>query len=218
MGLIEEKGILRFLLCPTCVQRGKDRYFFDVGPGFAPFNEMDLCKNLNEEDSDDEDDENYIDQRHSIDQKQMCLIQREGPKEVTLHEFLKDGIKQIGKRPFREIENELQVGDQIWIYRDRSSNPCNPVAFLMPYAHVAVFVGIEDGQKKVVHVTKASFLDGIMTATIKKDPISNVINPDDRGRTKMILTIEQNAILFFLSFPRSQDPGSTARFQHSDTD
>ena len=50
---------------------------------------------------------------------------------------------------------------------------------MMPYAHVAVYVGEEDGQKKVVHVTKASV--GIMTATIKKVSVNNVINPDDQG-------------------------------------
>ena len=204
VSLIQEKGMQRFLLCPTCVKLGKDHYFFDVGPGFEPHNEMDFCKNLNDEDTDDEDSEDCVDQRHSIDPKHMCLIQREGPKEVTLHQFLKEGIENIEKRPFRDIESELQVGDQVWIYRDRSSklqsccgaSLCNPVAVLMPYAHVAIFVGIEDGQKKVVHVTKASCWDGILTGTIKKDSIGNVINQDDRGRTK---TITKCAI-FFLVF------------------
>ena len=126
---------------------------------------------LTDQDSDDEDDDDYVGLRLDT---------------VTLRGFLKDGIKKIEKRPFREIESELQVGDQIWIYRDRRSNPCNPVVLLMPYVHLAVFVGIEDGKKKVVHVTKASFLYGINTATIRKDSISNVINQNDRGRTKMI--------------------------------
>ena len=137
---------------------------------------MDFCQSLNDADFDDAED-----QTHGIDEKQKILIGRCELKVVTLHEFLKNGIQQIEKTPFRVLEADLKVGDQIWIYRDRRSNPCNPIAVVMPYAHVAVFVGVEDGQKKVVHVTKASFMDGIMTATIKKDSINDVINPDDQG-------------------------------------
>ena len=99
-----------------------------------------------------------------------------------MYEFIRDGLQKIEKTPFRDLEADLKVGDQIWIYRDWSSNPCNPVAVLMPYAHVAVFVGLEHGQKMVVHVTKAPIMDGIMSATIKKDSINAVINPNDWGR------------------------------------
>ena len=53
---------------------------------------------------------------------------------------------------------------------------------MMPYAHVAVYVGVEHGEKKVVHVEKASCLNGIMTATIKKVPLTHVINPNDQGK------------------------------------
>ena len=158
--------------------QGKDQYFFAVGPGFEPLDVRDFCQSLN----DDHFDDDYLDQKHSIDEKQKILIGRCELKVVTLHKFLKDGIQQMEKTPFRELEADLKVGDQIWIYRDGRSNPCNPIAVMMPYAHVAVFVGVEDGQKKVVHVTKASLMDGIMTATIKKDSINAVINRDDRGR------------------------------------
>ena len=52
----------------------------------------------------------------------------------------------------------------------------------MPYAHVAVYVGVEHGEKKVVHVEKASIcLNGIITATIKKVNLNRVIKPDDQG-------------------------------------
>ena len=177
VSLVGEEGMDRFLPCPACMTQGKDQYFFEVGPGFEPIEPvMDFCQSLNDGDFDDAED-----QKHSIDEKQKILIGRCELKVFTLHEFLKDGIQQIEKTPFRELEADLKVGDQIWIYRDGRSNPCNPVAVMMPYAHVAVFVGVEDGQKKVVHVTKASLKDGIMTGTIKKDSINVVINPDDRG-------------------------------------
>ena len=161
--------------------QGKDQYFFAVGPGFEPLDVRDFCQSLN----DDHFDDDSLDQKHSIDEKQKILIGRCELKVVTLHKFLKNGIQQMEKTPFRELEADLKVGDQIWIYRDGRSNPCNPVAVMMPYAHVAVFVGVEDGQKKVVHVTKASITDGIMMATIKKQSISLVINPDDQGRAKL---------------------------------
>ena len=182
VSLVQEKDMerCRFLPCPTCTPQGKDRYFFDVGPGFEPLDPMEFCQSLNYEDFDDDDDD-CEDEKHGIDEKQKSLIRRNDLKVVTLHEFLKDGIQKIEKRPFRELEGNLKVGDQIWIYRDRRSNPCNPVAVLMPYAHVAVYVGEEDGQKKVVHVTKSSIMNGIMTATIKKVSVNNVINPLDRG-------------------------------------
>ena len=48
----------------------------------------------------------------------------------------------------------------------------------MPYAHVAVFVG----NNMVVHVAKASpCSQGFMMGTIKKEPISSVISPEDQG-------------------------------------
>ena len=177
VSLVREEGMERFLPCPACMTQGKDQYFFAVGPGFEPLDVRDFCQSLNDADFNDAED-----QKHSIDEKQKILIGRCELKVVTLHMFLKDGIQQMEKTPFRELEADLKVGDQIWIYRDGRSNPCNPIAVMMPYAHVAVFVGVEDGQKKVVHVTKASLMDGIMTATIKKDSINAVINPDDRGR------------------------------------
>ena len=183
VSLVREEGMERFLPCPVCMTQGKDRYLSAVGPGFEPLDPMEFCRNLNAEDFDDAED--CIDQKHGIDERQKCLIGGIKLKAVTLHEFLKDGIQKIEKMPFRELEADLKAGDQIWIYRDRRSNPCNPVAVMMPYAHVAVFVGVEDGQKKVVHVTKASITDGIMMATIKKQSISLVINPDDQGRAKL---------------------------------
>ena len=167
----------RFLLCPFCTVQGKDRYFSAVGPGFQPLDEMELCQNLGLIDEDFGD--TFIEEKHGLDIKQKGLSKEEVP---TLHEFLKNGIEIIEKTPFRELEGDLEIGDQIWIYRDGRTNPCNPVAVLMPYAHVAIYVGVEHGEKKAVHVEKASCLNGIMTATIKKVPLAHVIKPDDQGK------------------------------------
>ena len=47
---------------------------------------------------------------------------------------------------------------------------------------MSVDVGEEEGQKKVIHVTPASLWDGVMMATIKRDSINDIINPDDLGK------------------------------------
>ena len=175
----------RFLLCPACMLKGDDRFFSEVGPGFEPHDSMESCQSLINEESDDQMDEVYRDkeEKHCLDKRQESLIGSYQQQPVsTLHEFLKDGIQTIEKTPFRELEGDLEIGDQIWIYRDGRTNPCNPVAVLMPYAHVAVFVGVEHGEKKVIHVEKASIcLSGIITATIRKVNLNRVVNPDDQG-------------------------------------
>ena len=139
VSLVKEERMQRFLPCPACIIRGKARYFFEVGPGFEPLDSMEFCQSLNDQDLDEEED--YNQQNHEIDEKQRSLIKANELKVVTLHEFLKDGIQKIEKTAFRDLDAALKVGDQIWIYRDRSSNRCNPVSALMPYAHVAVSWG-----------------------------------------------------------------------------
>ena len=128
--------------------KGKDRYFSAIGPGFKPRDEMELCQSLWL--GDDDFGDTFIEEKHGLDIKQKCLRQEEVS---TLHEFLKDGIQTIKKIPFIGLRG-YQIGDQIWIYRDRRTNPGNPVAAIKPDAHVAVCVGEECGEKKVVHVEK----------------------------------------------------------------
>ena len=206
---MHEEGIERFLPCPSCMVKGKDRYFSAVGPGFEPHDDKELCQSLMLIDEDFGD--TFIEEKHGLDTKQKCLI-RNKEQVSTLHEFLKDGIQTIKKVPFRELEGNLEVGHQIWIYRDGRTNPCNPVAVLMPYAHVAVYVGVENGVKKVVHVEKASCLSGVMTATIKKVPLAHVISPDDQGKA----SFQQKYHLYIShsSFSWPRDPSYQARLQH----
>ena len=146
---------------------------------------MESCQSLIDEESDDKMDEDCHngEEKHHLDEKQKSLMGSYEQQPVsTLREFLKDGIQSIEKTPFRELEGDLEIGDQIWIYRDRRAHPCNPVAVLMPYAHVAVYVGMDHGVKKVVHVERASIcLNGIITATIRNVNLNRVIKPNDQG-------------------------------------
>ena len=36
----------RFLCCSTCISVDKERYFFDIGPGFVPLNSLERCKSF----------------------------------------------------------------------------------------------------------------------------------------------------------------------------
>ena len=178
-------------MCPACMVKKRNRFFVKVGQGFEPHDLNERCRSLVHEDfaqgqelSSEDGESDSDEDDHTVDEKQMVLVKDEGEqKEPTLHESLsEEGIQKIPKKPFRELEKDLQVGDQIWIYRDGRRNPCNPVAVLMPYAHVAVYVGEgRGGKKKVVHVSKASALKGVMTATIEKVSLTRVIKPDDEG-------------------------------------
>ena len=79
VSLVKEEGMQRFLPCPVCMVQGKDRYFFEVGPGFEPLDSMEFCQSLNDQDLEDE--ESYNQPKHKIDEKQKSLI-RDGQKKV----------------------------------------------------------------------------------------------------------------------------------------
>ena len=190
--------------------KGKDRFFSAVS-GFEPKDELELCQSLQLDDLDVDlaDEVGPVEEEHSLDERQRSLTGRSYHRQIsTLHEFLEDGIGSIEKVPFSELRKDLRIGDQIWIYRDRRTNPCNPVAVLMPYAHVAVFVGDD----KVVHVTKAPCSTGILTATIKKVPIDQVIKPYDKGKWFQIIQDIFNRPYFSFSWP--QDSSVQTRYQH----
>ena len=77
------------------------------------------------------------------------------------------------------LQPDMQVGDQVWIYRDANTTSCNPVANIMHYAHVVVYMG----NNEVVHVDKDnSCFAGILMGTISRVPIEEVIEPDDQGK------------------------------------
>ena len=73
-------------------------------------------------------------------------------------------------------------GEQIWIYHDSVTNPCNPITccFRNTYAHVVIYVGVNRGVREVVHIKKASWTKGVMKAKIKKENVNDVIKPGDQ--------------------------------------
>ena len=109
-------------------------------------------------------------------------------KPFNLNDFLKSGIKSIEKWPFHRVKKDIKIGDQIWIYRDSTSNKWNPIASNNPYAHVVVVVSVGE-VIEVVHVVKNSrFWKGFCMGTIKKVPIEEVpIGDEDLGNYSCIL-------------------------------
>jgi hypothetical protein len=124
---------------------------------------------------------------HPLDERQKALMgTTKGANSFSLTEFLQDGIEEIPKMKFKDLKPSLQEGDQLWIYRSGSTTRCNPVASMMPYAHVVVYVG----NNEVVHVAKdTGCCKGILKGTIKTVSIENVIKPNDQGEVPNIYTL-----------------------------
>ena len=166
----------RFLICPKCILEGKERYFSEVGPGFSISDTLDHCATM------------YLEQeasskKHSIKDTHPSMVLEKAPRK-TLAAFLKDDIRKIEKKPFKELYPRLLEGDQVWIYRDT-------IERLMPYAHVVVYLGQnEKGQGEVVHVTNnerccTPCLTGwCRTGTIKRAAIEDVIEENDKGKSQ----------------------------------
>ena len=177
----------RFLMCPKCLLLGFKRYFGTcggtLGPNFEILNDMDQCSSVLPVNG-------TGDWVHSIGE----IHQLKNAPKKTLGAFLRNGIEQIEKKPFKELQPTLTVGDQVWIYRDRKAKVPflgtkvpNCVSRIMPYAHVVVYVG----DNEVVHVAKSKeCCAGVMMGTIKKVPIGEEISDDDQGNFIQILFLK----------------------------
>ena len=78
------------------------------------------------------------------------------------------------------LSGDLKPGEQIWIYHDSETNPCNPVACLNKYAHVVIYVGKTEHIHEVVHISTAPITRGLMKAKIRRQNIMEVIKPRDQ--------------------------------------
>ena len=71
-------------------------------------------------------------------------------------------------------------GEQIWIYHDSGTKPCNPVACMNPYAHVVIYIGKTGDIHEVVHISTAPVTRGLMKAKIRRQNVMEVIKPRDQ--------------------------------------
>ena len=152
----------RLLICPKSLSYDRKRYFGTsegtLGVNFEILNDMDQCASLIPE-------EGTVPKRHSIKDTHQIMLTKVTKKSFSMDDFLKGGIDQIEKVTFTELRPFLEVGDQVWIFRNKKANCASRI---MPYAHVTIFVR----EEKVVHVTKSSrCCDGAIMGTIKEVPI-----------------------------------------------
>ena len=78
------------------------------------------------------------------------------------------------------LSGKLEAGEQIWIFHDHQTNPCNLVARFNKYAHVVIFIGETNGVHEVVHISSASWTRGPMKAKIRRQNVLEVIKPRDQ--------------------------------------
>ena len=172
-----EESIERWMVCDTCSLQGKVGYFKEMGVNFKSTNDLQVCNN-----------DHLLKEKHKT-------TNPSPPFWKTMVIFLKDGIEKHPKMPFSQVfqmikDGKLKEGEQIWIYRDATTTRCNPVAVLMPYAHVVVYIGEKTGVNdektgvyEVVHVTKnMGWCPGISMGKIDRVNITDVIKPNDQGK------------------------------------
>ena len=124
--------------------------------------------------------------RHFPDKKLIKLMKKK-QKPFELKNLLKDDKALAKRQAFEQsdikrdmLSGKLEPGEQIWIYHDRRTNPCNPVAWFNKYAHVVVYIGQQNGVHEVVHISKASWTRGLMKAKIRRQNVFEVIKPGDQ--------------------------------------
>merc|ERR1719427_2639888 len=110
--------------------------------GFQPKNDLEMCSNL----------DFSVDVliSHAMNANQKSQMKNNKQSDRSLRAFLKHGIHRIPKYKLKEILDQLVAGDQLWISRDGSGflGMLNCIAWINPYAHVVVYVGVLEYVKK----------------------------------------------------------------------
>ena len=102
------------------------------------------------------------------------------------------GLEKFGRSKIKDkmLNGSLEAGEQIWVYHDRQTDPCNPVARVNPYAHCLIYIGAktEDTTEihEVVHTDMASLAEGPLKATIRRQTVLKVIGAKSTGSMPVI--------------------------------
>ena len=161
--------VQRSLACKECLQDGTPGYF-RLQEGVKLDSEIEKCSET----------------EHSLPQKLTCNM-RKKQKPFEMKNLLAVKKTSLNLEPFEDskirrdmLSGDLKRGEQIWIYHDSETNPCNPVACLNKYAHVVIYVGKTEDIHEVVHISTAPITRGLMKAKIRKQNIMDVIKPNDQ--------------------------------------
>ena len=160
--------VQRTLQCKEC-QIGEVEGHFDIGENLELQSDVDICSQR--EHMQDAHIVNMI--KESLRRKsfKLQLLMEKPKRSLGLEIFEQSQIKA------KILSNKLEAGEQIWIYRDRETDPINPIALVNPYAHVMIYVGQnKDNVHEVVHVV---IKKGLSRATIARQPVMEAIKPTD---------------------------------------
>ena len=106
------------------------------------------------------------------------------------------GLEKFGMSQIKDkmLEESLEAGEQIWVYHNSQTDPCNPVARVNPYAHVLIYIGAKTEERteihEVVHMVMASLSKGPLKATIRRQTVLKVI----KAKTGSMSTIKYGVI------------------------
>ena len=172
---VDPKSVQKSLVCKQCRLDGGLDGYFELKENLGLVSEADLCSQFH----------------HRMD-KMIAPFLKESNKRkpFKLQSLMEMEKKKLGLQEFktsqiqaRILSGRLDIGEQIWVYRDKETDPGNPIAHVNPYAHVMVYVGSRVEQDtvvhEVVHVGKDS-MRGFSKATIKRENVFTAIKPHDQ--------------------------------------
>ena len=161
--------VQRSLACTKCQEKG-DCGCFRVKEGIRLASDTAMCSK----------------KKHHPDQELVRLMKK-NQKPFEMKNLLDVERSSLKLQAFAEsdikkamLSGRLESGEQIWIYHDHRTNPCNLVARFNTYAHVVIYIGATKGIHEVVHISKASCTRGPMKAKIRRQNVMEVIKPGDQ--------------------------------------
>ena len=171
---VDSESVQKSLVCKECHVEGGLHGYFELKENLGLVSEAALCSQLH----------------HRIDKRIIRFLnESDKRKPFKLQSLMEMEKKKLGLQEFktsqiqaRILSGRLDVGEQIWVYHDKETDPANPIARVNPYAHVMVYVGPREDQgvvvHEVVHVGKDSMI-GFSKATIRRENVLTAIKPHD---------------------------------------
>ena len=172
---VDPKSVQKSFVCKACHLDGGLHGYFELKENLRLVSKADLCSQLH----------------HSIDKRIVRFLnESDKRKPFKLQSLMEMQKEQLGLQEFktsqiqaRILSGRLDIGEQIWVYHDKETDPANPIAHVNPYAHVMVYVGPREEQgvvvHEVVHVGKDS-MRGFSKATIKRENVLTAIKPHNQ--------------------------------------
>ena len=161
--------VQRSMSCKKCLDLGRPGYF-PVDEGFKLKTNNQICS----------------EKEHPFDNKLTALL-RKKQEPFKMKNLVNVDKSTLDLMPFEDsaimkdmLSGKLEPGQQIWIYHDSQTNPCNLIARFNTYAHVVIYIGERNQKHEVVHIACAPVTRGLMKAKIRRQDVLDVIKPRDQ--------------------------------------